>query len=257
MDVEVTLPRLLALMAAAFFAGLMDAIAGGGGLITVPALLAAGLSPHHALATNKGQSAFGSFAALIRFSRAGMIDWRRGRRTFPLGFCGSLVGAGLVLLLKPELLRPIVLVLLVAVAAFLALRPPVAHPEGHPPPPRAGLWAAVIALACGVYDGFFGPGTGTFLIVGLVGLVGLPLARASAEAKVVNFASNLGAMLVFGLRGMTVWRISLPMAGACLFGGFVGAHLAVKGGDRFVRWAVLSVVVALVVKQGFALYSGG
>ncbi len=239
-------------MGAAFVAGLIDAIAGGGGLITVPALLAAGLPPHVALGTNKGQSAFGSFAALFRYSRAGMVDGARARRTFPLGFAGSLLGAALVLLMKPELLRPVVLVLLVGVALFLALRPPVAHPEGHPPPPRAGLWAAVIALGCGIYDGFFGPGTGTFLMVGLVGLVGVPLARASADAKVVNFASNLGAMLIFGARGVTLWRISLPMAAACLCGGYVGAHLAVKGGDKLVRWVVLAVVVALVIKQAAA-----
>jgi uncharacterized membrane protein YfcA len=223
-------------------------------LISLPALLAAGLPPHIALGTNKGQSTFGSLSALIQYARAGLVDRKRARWTFPLGFVGSLMGAALVLLLRPERLRPLVLVLLIGVAAFLAFRPPVAHPEGHPPPPNAALWGALIALSCGLYDGFFGPGAGTFLIVALVGLVGLTLTRATADAKVINWASNLGAVIVFASRGVTMWRIALPMAAASIVGGYVGARIAMKGGDRVVRYVVLGVVAALVVKQAHALY---
>ncbi|MGQ0505115.1 MAG: TSUP family transporter [Myxococcaceae bacterium] len=250
---EISLSTLALLMGAAFLAGLVDAVAGGGGLITVPAVLSVGLPPHVALGTNKGQAPFGTVAALYRYTRAKMVDGKRAKLHFPLGFVGSLGGAALVLLMRPETLRPIVLVLLVAVALFLAVRRPVAHPEGHPPPKNAVAWGALIAVACGLYDGFFGPGTGTFLIVGFVGLVGLPLAKASADAKVVNLASNLGAMLLFSMRGAVLWKVSLPMAAASMCGGFVGAHLAVKGGDKFVRWFVVAVVIALLLKQATAL----
>jgi uncharacterized membrane protein YfcA len=109
-------------------------------------------------------------------------------------------------------------------------------------------------LAGGLYDGFFGPGTGTLLIVALVGFVGLTLTRAMADAKAINWASNLGALLVFGSRGVIVWRIALPMAAASIAGASVGAHIAMKNGDRLVRYVVLAVVTALVVKQLHALY---
>jgi hypothetical protein len=252
--VDLSFEKIALLAVAAFVAGLVDAIAGGGGLISLPALLAAGLPPHIALGTTKGQATFGTLAALVQYARAGLVDMRRAKWTFPLGFVGSLCGAGLVLLLRPEQLRPLVLVLLLAVAAFLAFRPPIARPEGHPPPRRAALWAALIAWTCGVYDGFFGPGAGTFLIVALVGLVGLTLTRATADAKVVNWASNLGALIVFASRGVTVWRIALPMALASIAGASLGANVAMKGGDRLVRYVVLAVVAALVVKQAHALY---
>jgi uncharacterized membrane protein YfcA len=252
--VDLSLGKIAGLVAAAFVAGLIDAIAGGGGLIALPALLAAGLPPHVALGTNKGQSMFGTLSALIHYARSGLVDKRRARFTFPLGLVGSLAGAALVMLVRPEQLRPLVLVMLVGVAAFLAFRPPVAHPEGRPPPRRATLYAALIAAVCGLYDGFFGPGTGTFLIVAFVGLVGLTLTRATADAKVVNWASNVGAAMIFASRGVTVWRIAFPMAVASFAGGYAGAHIAVRGGDRVVRYAVFAVVTALALKQAYALY---
>jgi uncharacterized membrane protein YfcA len=189
----------------------------------------------------------------VQYRRAGLVDMRRARWTFPLAFVGSLGGAALVLRLRPERLRPVVLMMLLGVAVFLAFRPPMAGSEGCAPP-RAGLWVALIAGAGGVYDGFFGPGAGTFLIVALVGLIGLTLTRANADAKVINWGANLGALLVFATRGVTVWRIALPMAAASSAGAYVGAHLAMKGGDRLIRYVVLGVVTALVIKQAHALY---
>lgn len=251
-------PGALALLAlAAFAAGVVDAVAGGGGLVTMPALLAAGLPPHLAIATNKGQAVFGSGASLLRFARAGLVDPARAKVAFPAGFAGSLAGAALVLLLSPAVLRPIVLALLVAVAAFMAFRPPLAPPapgaaRGLLPlgAARAPLATAVIAVAIGAYDGFFGPGTGTFLIVAFVLVLGDGLTRASGEAKVVNFASNLAALALFAARGVILWQVALPMAAAQFAGSSLGAHLAVRRGDVFVRRVVLLVVVALVVKLG-------
>ena len=237
---------LLALVA--LVAGTVDAIGGGGGLLTVPALLAAGLPPHLALATNKGQSVFGSAAALVRFSRAGLVPLRRASWTFPLAFIGGLAGAQLVLWVRPEVLRPVVLLLLVGAAVGVLLRPRV---RGGRAPSAAVVPAAALALGAGVYDGFFGPGTGTLLIVGLAGLLHLPLQHASAEAKAINFASNLAGALLFAARGTVVWHTALPMAAGQLVGGWLGAHLTVRGGERVVRWVLLCVVAALVFKLSF------
>ncbi len=246
---------ILFLCAAALAAGFVDAIAGGGGLVTVPALMAAGLPPHLVFGTNKGQSVFGSFAAVIRFGRGGMLEWTRTRVSFPAGLLGSLLGAWLVLQVSPEVLRPVILVLLPAAAAVVLLRPrPAVPPEA--PRKRFVLLFAALSFAVGAYDGFFGPGTGTFLILAFVGLLGMTPTRASAEAKVVNFASNLAAVALFAAKGTIVWKIALPMAAAQFAGGFLGAHLAVRVGDRLVRGALLLVVLALVVKLGVDLLRG-
>jgi uncharacterized membrane protein YfcA len=244
---------LIALLTAvAFVAGVIDAVAGGGGLLTVPALLAAGLPPHVALATNKGQSVFGSGAALVAFRRRGALDGELARYTFPLGFLGALCGTHVVLWIAPEVLKPVVVVLLPLAALSLFVQ----RRSGDGEPPRARLWlASMLALTIGAYDGFFGPGTGTFLVVGFSVLLHAPLLRASAEAKVVNFASNLAALSLFASRGVVLWQIALPMAVAQLAGGFTGAHLAVHGGDRLVRAVVVLVVLAVVVKLALDLAS--
>jgi uncharacterized protein len=245
--------ELALLTAVALVAGTVDAIAGGGGLLSVPALLAAGLPPHLALATNKGQSVFGSFAALARFTRAGLVDGPRARVTFPAGLAGAFLGAALVLVVPPATLRPLVLVLLAAAALFIGLRPsPVPAAEAAPARARPAV-AALVALAIGAYDGFFGPGTGTFLIVAFVGLLGDGMARASASAKVVNFASNLAAVVLFASRGLVIWKIALPMAAAQLAGGWVGAHLAVRRGDALVRKVVVAVALALAARLAWDL----
>jgi len=254
---DVTGLELALLCLAALIAGGVDAIAGGGGLITLPMLLATGIPPHVALGTNKGQSVFGAFAALVRFSRAGLVKGKLAWVTFPAGLVGALLGTRLVLWVKPEVLKPLVLVLLVAVAAFLAFRkgpPPGERPE--PPLARMQLLAGVAALLIGAYDGFFGPGTGTFLIVAFSTLLGHGLMRASADAKVVNFASNLAAVALFWWKDVVLWQVALPMAVAQFTGAWIGAHLTVRGGDKLVRKVVLVVVAALVLKLGRDLLVG-
>lgn len=247
-----SLTAIAALTLVAFMAGLIDAIAGGGGLLTVPALLAAGLPPHTVFGTNKGSAVFGSGAALARFAKGGLIDVKRAPLLFCLGFFGSVAGAALLLLVQPHVLKPLVLVLLVLAAAVVVFVKP--SPEPKPMSERAArLRLALLALGLGAYDGFFGPGTGTFLIVGLVTLLGLALPAASANAKVVNFASNLAAVVVFFFKGLILWQVSVPMAVGQLLGGTLGAHLAIKGGTRLIRLAVLAVVIALVTKLGLEL----
>jgi uncharacterized membrane protein YfcA len=248
---------LLLLVGAAFAAGFVDAIAGGGGILTVPALLAAGLPPHLAFGTNKGQSVWGTAAALAKFARAGLVDRARALPAFVAGFAGSLGGAQLVLLLPPATLRPLVLALLVVVALWLALRRGSASAAPKPPAPLHPVPVAVaIAVVVGAYDGFFGPGTGTFLIVLHARLLGDALDRASANAKVVNAASNLAALALFASRGVVVWSVALPMALAQVAGGTVGSHVAIRGGAAVVRRVVLVVVVVLVLKLARDLVVG-
>lgn len=236
----------------ALAAGAVDAIAGGGGLLTLPALLLTGLPVPLAVGTNKGQAVFGSGSALLTFWHAKGIEPQRVPALFLSGFAGSLVGAQLVTLLAPAVLRPLVLVLLVAVAAVLALRPALGQRpqsvEG-----RLGLRAVLIGAGIGCYDGFFGPGTGTFLILAQVAWLGDDLTRASAHAKVVNFASNLAAMLLLHSKGLVRWEWALPMAAAQAAGSVLGARMAVRGGDQLVRKAVLTVVALLVAKLSWDL----
>jgi uncharacterized membrane protein YfcA len=238
----------IALLAvAAFGAGTVDAIAGGGGLITVPALLAAGLPPHVVLATNKGQSTWGTLASMIAYWRAGRVDVVQGRLTFPLGFVGAVIGTTIVLHVPDSVLEPIVIGLLVAAAVLLLVKKPTRDTDAAR---RYWIRAGALAFVIGAYDGFFGPPTGTFLIVGFVALCGRSLVHASADAKVVNFAANLAALLVFAHRGLVVWEVSLPMAVGQVLGGTLGARIAVKGGARIVRVAVIVVSGVLIAKLG-------
>jgi uncharacterized membrane protein YfcA len=232
----------------ALLAGAVDSIAGGGGLLTLPALLAVGLPPHAALGTNKGQAVFGAVASFATFWQRGGIDRERAGVGFGAGLAGSSAGAALVLAVRPEPLRPVVMVLLVVTAAVVLARGYVKpSPRALIHPLRAAAW---IALALGAYDGFFGPGVGSLLIVAFMLVFGDGATRASGNAKVVNLASNVAAVAIFAFRGTILWELALPMAFANAVGASVGARLALARGDRFVRVVVLLVVCALVGKLG-------
>ena len=244
---------IAALALAALFAGTVDAIAGGGGLITLPALLAAGLPPQLAIGTNKGGSMWGSGAASVAFWRAGRIDRKQALLAFPLGFAGSLIGANLVLGISKDALRPVVIAMLIFAAIVMIVRKPKRTDDADVDTPKRLAIAAVIAFAIGAYDGFFGPGTGTFLIVGFVSFCGRSLLNASADAKIVNFASNLAAVAIFARRDVIVWEIAIPMAAGQLIGGVVGTRLALFGGAKIVRVMVLVVSGALIAKLMYDL----
>jgi uncharacterized membrane protein YfcA len=247
---------LVVLGLAAFVAGVVDSVAGGGGLITLPALLAAGLPPHLALGTNKGQSVWGSGAALVSYARAGYVRGGRARVTFPVGLVGATLGVCLLVQVPSAFLKPLVLGLLVAVAVFLAFRPKLAPPADAPEHPPLRLAASgAIAFVIAFYDGFFGPGTGTFLILCFVLLLHEVPLRASAEAKVVNFASNLASCGIFALSDYVVWRAAVPMAAGQLLGATLGARLTVKRGDDLVRKIVMLVVLGTCAKLAWDLWA--
>ena len=195
---------------------------------------------------------WGSGAAMLAFARAGRVDRKQALVTFPLALVGSAIGAQLVLAIDPQALRPIVIAMLIGAAVLLIVRKPTRDADT----PRSHLEiAAALALGIAAYDGFFGPGTGTFLIVGFVALCGRSLVHASADAKVVNFASNLAAVASFASHADIVWQIALPMAAAQLVGGVVGAHFAMRGGARIVRMMVLFVSGALIAKLAYDLFA--
>jgi uncharacterized protein len=246
---SVTTAGLLA--TAAFAGGVVDAIAGGGGLISLPALLAVGLPPPLALGTNKGQAVFGATASAVSFWRRGGVDRERAPLGFAAGFVGSWLGARGVLAVPLGPLRGVVIALLLVAAAVVLGRGRGLTPRAAPLTPRARRVALLgIALVLGAYDGFFGPGTGSMLVVAFATVFGDSLTRASGNAKVVNLASNLAAVILFSSRGTVIWSFAAPMAAANALGAATGAHLALRNGDRLVRVMVLVVVLAVVVKLG-------
>lgn len=254
--------QILLLAGVALVAGFVDAIAGGGGLLTLPALMSVGLDVRLALGTNKGQSVFGALSALATYARGGKVDGRRALTSFVSAFLGSLAGVRLVLALDPKKLSPIVLVLLIAVAVFFAARG-ARRDRGKLDAARAPwgaahpiAWALAIGFAMGAYDGFFGPGVGAFLIALYAAIFGDDLTRATANAKVTNFASNLGSFASFLLAGTIDFRFALPMAGGQIVGAMLGARVAMKGGERVVRAGVLVVVTALAARLFVRTLSG-
>jgi hypothetical protein len=255
--VDLSAPVLLGLAAVGAAAGFVDAIAGGGGLLTLPAILLTGMPPHLALGTNKGQSVFGTASSLMRYAHSPLLDRRRAWVGVVPALAGSAAGVLAVRAVSPAALAPLVMVLLAAVALFFLLRHPPAR-DGAPPAPRPRPWtlAALVAFALAFYDGFFGPGMGTFLIVIYTVLWRDPLDAASANAKVVNFCSNLAAAVSFAAAGLTVWSVSLPMGAGQLAGGWIGAHLTVRRGQGLVRGAVILVSLALLIRLSWTFLRG-
>ena len=235
-----------AMTVTAMLAGFVDAIAGGGGLILMPALLFVGVPPLHALGTNKLQSVFGTGVALRNYWRSGLVDWRRNRITVALVFAGALAGALIVQLIRPQLLNLIIPVLLVGAALYVLISPRMTDEDAHHRVSSAGY--APIGSAIGFYDGFFGPGAGSFLTTALVALFGLGLVSATAHAKLLNLASNIAALITLMIGGQVMWMIGLLMAVASIAGGQVGAHLTLRIGGRMIRPLLVIMALALTVK---------
>jgi uncharacterized membrane protein YfcA len=244
---EVTLDLTLLLILAAFLAGFVDAIAGGGGLITVPALLLAGANPVEALATNKLQGTFGSATASIAYARAGQVHLRsQAAMALVSGLAGA-AGALLAHLVPAEALRIIMPIVLVAVALFFALKPGLSDQDRvQRLSPAAFTFTAVPLI--GAYDGFFGPGTGSFYMLGFVMLAGFGVLKATAHTKLLNFASNLGSLLVFIFSGATWWMIGLAMALAQVAGAALGARLAMRIGARLIKPLLVVTSTAMAAR---------
>lgn len=236
---------------AAFFAGMVDAVVGGGGLIQIPVLL--GQFPATPIptlfGTNKVSSIAGTGAAVWRFARAVSIPWAVVLPATGAALFGAWGGAALVAWLSREAMQPLVLVLMIVVAGYTFLRKDLGHAATRELT-RADRWkGAALGLVIGLYDGFFGPGTGSLLIFAFVRLFGMDFLHASASAKVVNAATNVAAIAFFASHGPLLWGIGLLMAACNLAGAQVGTLLALRHGAGFVRRAFLLVVAVLIIKQ--------
>ncbi len=227
-------------------AGFVDSIAGGGGMITLPALLAAGLPPHFALGTNKLQSTFGSLTASLRYRAAGIV---RFRDMVP-GIAATALGAGLGALavgaVDSGLLRFLIPALLLAILVFLALKPRFGLDAKEAKVGWVPFWI-IAGLVLGFYDGFFGPGTGTFWAMALVAFAGLDLRGATAHTKVANFTSNLVSLGVFVASGSVLAPLGIAMGLAQAGGAWVGSRVALKRGAGFIRGLLLAVTGAMIV----------
>jgi uncharacterized protein len=250
---ELTLTTIVFLICAAFCAGLIDSMAGGGGLIQLPALLI-GLPKFETvevLGTNKLTSVFGTTAATILYRRAITFDFRLLFAMALPAFIGSIAGAQLASTIPTKALRPIIVLLLIAVVIYTWRRPQLGAVESLKySPARQIRIGALAAGLIGFYDGLIGPGTGSFLILVLVAVLGFAFLNASAMAKVINLCTNLGAIMVFGLNGSILWKLGLLLAIANIAGGLIGATLAIRGGSSFVRKVFLAITTLLIFKVG-------
>ncbi|WP_239990292.1 TSUP family transporter [Ignatzschineria cameli] len=237
----------LVLMLVAMVAGFIDAIAGGGGLITLPALLLAGLSPVQALATNKLQSSAGSFSATFAFFRQGLIQWHHSKWVFFLALAGGMVGALLATRLPATFLQIIVPILLLSVAVYFLFSPNLDGRERRAKISRT-LFLLTFVPLIGFYDGIFGPGTGSFFMVAFVLLLGSTLVNAIAETKLANFASNIGSLLIFAFSGEMQVLLGLLMALGAFIGAQLGALFAVKYGGRVIRPLLIVMSVGMAIK---------
>lgn len=231
------------LMGVAFVAGLIDAVAGGGGLLIIPALIAVGVSPVAALATNKLQGSFGSASAVYAFARMGRIDFKRFLKPAAAAFLGSVAGAWTLQQVDIGFLRALVPVLLIAMVIYFLLAPEASEEDTHSRLGPAGL--IVVVTTIGFYDGFFGPGTGSFMTTALVALFGMGLVTATAHTKFLNLSSNLAALITLIIGGHVLWGIGLLMAVASVAGGQIGARLAMRAGGKMIR--PLLVVMSLLL----------
>jgi uncharacterized protein len=256
---ELTLYTLLFLALAAFSAGLIDAIAGGGGLIQLPALLIGlpRLETVVILGTNKVPSIFGTITSALIYRRNIKSDLKLLLTMAAPAFIGSMGGASLASQIPTEILKPLVAALLTAVLIYTWRRPQLGQIEVMRQSEKVRLRvAAVAALVIGFYDGLIGPGTGSFLLLILVAVMGFAFLSASAIAKVVNVATNFGAILIFGFNGQILWKIGLTLAIANMAGGFIGAKLALRGGSKLVRQVFLIITLALIIKVAIDSVSG-
>ncbi len=256
LDLDVLTVALLLL--AALSAGWVDAVVGGGGLIQLPALLLVpGISPVQALATNKLGSIMGTSVSALTYYRRVGPDLRTAAPMALTALLSAVGGAALASRIPEDLFTPIILVVLLGVAAWTIARPTLgAHTDlrwsgrGH------HLAAAALGLGIGCYDGLLGPGTGSFLVISLVSVLGYAFLPASALAKVVNFATNLGALIFFVPYGAVLWGLGAAMGVANLTGGYLGARMAVARGSGFIRVVFLVVVLALVARLGWDVLVG-
>ena len=246
--------EILIVSLASLLAGMVDAIVGGGGLILLPALFATfpGAAPATLFGTNKSASIWGTAFATLQYSRKVVMPWRSLLPAAGAGLLGSLAGAWVVTEVDPALFRQFLPALLLALLIYTLVKKDLgrSHAPRFTGRQEAGV-AAGIGLVIGFYDGFFGPGTGSFLVFAYVRLLGYDFLNASAAAKMINVATNLSALMLFSFKGHVWWHLALAMGAANIVGSLIGTRLALKHGAGFVRHVFIVVVLALICKTAY------
>jgi len=243
-------PVLWMLIGAAFLAGLIDSIAGGGGLITIPALFLSGLPPLTALGTNKLQSLFGSLSDTIAYARTGHVHLKSQWLKTLLALTGGIAGASLATILPTNILKAILPFLLITIALYFAFKPSLDN-QDRARRISTTLFTFTIPPLLGFYDGVFGPGTGSFLMLAFVSLAGYGLLKATAHTKLLNFSSNLGSFAIFTLAGAMHWKLGIIMGIAQFTGAQTGARLASKNGAKLIKPLLIIVCCALAASLLF------
>lgn len=248
---------LLLLLLAALTAGWIDAVVGGGGLVQLPALLLVpGMSPVQALATNKLASIFGTTTSAVTFYRRVHPDLRTALPMAAIALGGSFAGASVAAALPAAVFKPVIVVALIAIAAFTVLRPSLGEVTAlRHSGRRHHVVAGAVGAVIGFYDGILGPGTGSFLVFAMVSLLGYDFLNASAKAKIVNVATNLGALLFFAPAGAVFWGLGLVLGAANMLGGYLGSRTATARGSGFIRVVFLVVVTALIGRVGWDVWT--
>ena len=247
---EITYQTFLIVCPFLFLAGLIDAIGGGGGLISLPAYLIAGLPPHAAVATNKMSSTCGTALATFRFIKNKLVNFKLAVPSVIAAIIGSTIGANLSLLVSEDIML-YVMVAILPVCAFLVLNKKLFHDGGEDEVllnKRTYITATVAAFIIGMYDGFYGPGTGTFLIIAFTIFAKLSIKTANAQAKVINLTSNITSLLIFLLNGEVILTVGLAAAACNMVGGYIGAGLVMKNGAKIVKPSIIFVLILLALK---------
>ncbi|HEV7248452.1 MAG TPA: TSUP family transporter [Shinella sp.] len=244
---DITLQILLFLFLAAFLAGFIDSIAGGGGMITIPAMLIAGIPPLESLGTNKLQSLFGSGSATLAYARAGHVRLGEQLPMAAISAFGAVFGALLATIVPGDVLKAALPFLLVAIAIYFGLKPNIGDVDKHR---RMGvfLFTVTIVPLIGFYDGVFGPGTGSFFMLAFVTLAGFGVLKATAHTKLLNFGSNAGAFAVFLFYGVVLWKVGLVMGAGQFLGAQVGSRVAMKVGARVIKPLLVITCMALATR---------
>lgn len=254
---ELSLEGYLILLPLIFLAGLVDAIAGGGGLLSVPAYMATGIPPHFVLGNNKFSSVFGTMLSTIRYSRRKMPDYRIALPGALFALIGSHFGTKTVLLINPYFLNYVLIVLIPAITIFTIIRKDSGEIKQNRDHTKLQIMliASAAGLIIGFYDGFFGPGTGSFLIFGYTVVLGCNYVGANANAKIVNLASNVAAVITFLLNGKVILAIGIPAALCGIAGNWLGSRMVIKNGNRIIRPIFLLVLTLLFIRIVYNLIS--
>jgi uncharacterized membrane protein YfcA len=244
---------LIILFFSGALAGFVDSIAGGGGIITLPALLAVGIPPHQALATNKLQSSFGSFTSTLNYARLGLMRPKELLVGVLFTLIGAALGAIVVQMFKANSLVSLIIIMLIVIFLYTLFTPNLGaikkeHKMNH------NLFYIIFGLLIGFYDGFFGPGTGSFWTMALVLLLGLDLKEATAQTKLFNFTSNIVSLSVFIYSGLVIWIAGLVMGAGQIIGAFLGSSLVSKREVKFIRKFFLTIVALTIIKLIYQYY---